>query len=90
MICPECKGEYREGYTKCARCGVDLVEATPEVSEPKSKSMSWERSALIGLAMIVTMAVVVALTGWSRFTIVVLIIIAFGLFVMFRELIRGD
>ena len=26
MICPECKAEYREGYTKCADCERELVE----------------------------------------------------------------
>ena len=26
MICPECKAEYREGYTKCADCEVELVD----------------------------------------------------------------
>ncbi len=26
MICPECKAEYRAGFTRCADCGVQLVE----------------------------------------------------------------
>ncbi|MCP4715395.1 MAG: DUF2007 domain-containing protein [Deltaproteobacteria bacterium] len=25
MICPVCKAEYRDGFTQCADCGVDLV-----------------------------------------------------------------
>jgi hypothetical protein len=29
MYCPECGGEYREGFTHCADCDVDLVEALP-------------------------------------------------------------
>ena len=27
MICPECKAEYREGFTRCADCDIELVEA---------------------------------------------------------------
>jgi hypothetical protein len=29
MYCPECGGEYREGFTHCADCDVDLVETLP-------------------------------------------------------------
>jgi hypothetical protein len=27
MFCPKCKSEYRQGYTHCADCDVDLVPA---------------------------------------------------------------
>src|SRR4029077_17181988 len=27
MFCPTCKAEYREGFTHCADCDVDLVES---------------------------------------------------------------
>ena len=30
MICPECAAEYREGFTHCSDCDVDLVEAGAE------------------------------------------------------------
>lgn len=29
MFCPECKTEYRPGFTECADCGVDLVSTLP-------------------------------------------------------------
>jgi hypothetical protein len=29
MFCPKCKSEYREGFYKCADCGVDLVADPP-------------------------------------------------------------
>lgn len=35
MICPRCKAEYREGYTECSDCGVDLVEAPQVAAEQK-------------------------------------------------------
>jgi hypothetical protein len=33
MFCPKCKAEYREGFTKCADCNIDLVPVLP--SEPE-------------------------------------------------------
>lgn len=31
MFCPKCKAEYREGFSRCADCEVDLVpELSPE------------------------------------------------------------
>ena len=33
MFCPVCKAEYRPGYTHCADCDVDLVEALPQESD---------------------------------------------------------
>ena len=32
MFCPVCKSEYREGFTKCSDCGVDLVKHLPDDS----------------------------------------------------------
>ncbi len=32
MFCPECKAEYREGFTKCSDCNVDLVEKLADES----------------------------------------------------------
>jgi hypothetical protein len=29
MFCPNCKAEYRQGFSHCADCDVDLVEAAP-------------------------------------------------------------
>jgi len=34
MFCPQCKAEYRPGFTRCADCGIDLVDFLPE-EEPE-------------------------------------------------------
>jgi hypothetical protein len=33
MFCPKCKAEFREGFTSCADCNVNLVEDLPEFEE---------------------------------------------------------
>jgi hypothetical protein len=38
--CPKCKIEYREGFSKCADCEVDLVEELPP--EPESQEESFQ------------------------------------------------
>jgi hypothetical protein len=34
MICPQCKAEYRPGFTHCADCDVDLVDELPKDAIP--------------------------------------------------------
>jgi hypothetical protein len=34
VICPNCKAEYREGFTRCADCDLPLVETLGEHHEP--------------------------------------------------------
>ncbi len=29
MFCPECKSEYRQDFTRCTDCDVDLVHELP-------------------------------------------------------------
>lgn len=33
--CPKCRNEYREGFTLCAECGVELVDSLEESDEQK-------------------------------------------------------
>lgn len=37
MFCPECGGEFREGFFECADCGVALVEQLPEDFKPRRR-----------------------------------------------------
>lgn len=30
MFCPECKSEYRAGWTQCSDCNIPLVNCTPQ------------------------------------------------------------
>ncbi len=47
MICPNCKAEYREGYTVCADCEVPLVEKLEEKSgEGLVRKLSLEDPAI--------------------------------------------
>jgi hypothetical protein len=44
MFCPECRVEYREGFTECADCKVPLVEelqplASPPEHEPEQSNL---------------------------------------------------
>ena len=39
MFCPECRDEYRPGFTRCEDCGVDLVEKLPDPVEPPSAEL---------------------------------------------------
>jgi len=36
MICPQCNGEYRDGYTVCSTCEVPLLP-NPETIEPRQQ-----------------------------------------------------
>ena len=33
MFCPKCRAEYREGFTTCWDCHIDLVEILPPLPE---------------------------------------------------------
>jgi hypothetical protein len=41
MICPNCKAEYRPGFTSCSDCHVELVEKLPEGDSPAAYVVLW-------------------------------------------------
>jgi predicted RNA-binding Zn-ribbon protein involved in translation (DUF1610 family) len=49
MFCPKCRGEFREGFTRCHKCDVALVEELSPV-EPKIKLPSEPPRDLIKFA----------------------------------------
>jgi len=38
MFCPQCKAEYRAGFTKCSDCDVELVKELPTDPPPISET----------------------------------------------------
>jgi hypothetical protein len=47
MFCPECQGEYREGFTECADCGVPLVEKLAETEADMDPALDAGLVALV-------------------------------------------
>ncbi|MDL2237085.1 hypothetical protein LJC56_04545 [Christensenellaceae bacterium OttesenSCG-928-K19] len=43
--CPNCKDEYREGYTICVECGVQLVDILPDKWEERQQQLKTKGSA---------------------------------------------
>ena len=39
MFCPQCKAEYRPGFTRCSDCDVELVSALPQTEETSSGAL---------------------------------------------------
>jgi hypothetical protein len=42
MFCPVCKSEYREGFTLCNDCNVQLVNELPAEKETESEYVEYE------------------------------------------------
>lgn len=86
MHCPKCGAEYREGYTKCSDCNVELVNRSLEYKKNQKKSKDIRSMLLpsaesvfisvkVILAETIFLFMLVLLTGviflsWSQSTIV--------------------
>jgi len=35
MFCPRCRSEYRQGFSRCKRCDLELIEALPPEPAPE-------------------------------------------------------
>lgn len=40
MWCPVCRAEYRQGFTRCLKCDVDLVDALPPNPMPGYENLA--------------------------------------------------
>ena len=54
MFCPECKAEYRVGFTTCSDCDVELVDALvepvpPPEAEPRPERVDAESKEFVNL-----------------------------------------
>ncbi len=41
MFCPQCKAEYRQGFTRCADCDIDLVHEAPASASALGEASGW-------------------------------------------------
>ena len=39
MFCPQCKAEYRPGFTRCSDCDVELLSALPQTEQTSSGAL---------------------------------------------------
>ena len=42
MFCPKCRAEFREGFTKCPDCKIELVHERPKAKGKKSEFVDFE------------------------------------------------
>jgi hypothetical protein len=82
MHCPQCRCEFRPGFTHCNTCDVDLVEELPPKDHPKEEPESygrWElnrtdsrniafiKGALVGMAVAQVVGVALSM-GFQGFS----------------------
>jgi hypothetical protein len=65
MFCPNCRAEYRSGFSSCSDCGASLVEALPSSAKDvearkgqfpsvsRSHFLTWFVPMIIGVALLV-------------------------------------
>jgi len=41
MFCPKCRTEYREGFSRCDDCDVDLIAELAPITQPEPKPISY-------------------------------------------------
>lgn len=74
MICPKCNSEYRDGFTTCSDCSVDLVEKT---NKPRGKL----KIGIEGIRL-VKFGTVLLFIALTKFMIVIL---AYVFYIMYMQ-----
>lgn len=65
--CPNCKAEYREGFTKCSDCDTELVDALPQEGNPISNKVGYSIKGtpiifyIIGLCIVFILVVIIVI-----------------------------
>lgn len=65
MFCPQCKVEYRAGFTRCTDCHVDLVQQLPECRDASQESNAAESAMKRPEARVIAVLIVVSLAVWG-------------------------
>jgi uncharacterized membrane protein YvbJ len=76
MICPKCKTEYREGFTKCDDCGGDLIDEVEQDKQDKPESSVSGK----GLS-IMTLGIKLL---FATFTQILIVIVAYEFYFVYR------
>jgi hypothetical protein len=64
MFCPECRTEYREGFTVCADCGTTLVLELPPEPPTEVSSEGADFEEVLGFMGEGVVAIVKSLLDW--------------------------
>lgn len=65
MFCPECRVEYRPGFTRCTDCHVDLVKELPECIDATKELNVAEIAMKRPEAIVIAILILVALSVWG-------------------------
>lgn len=82
MFCPKCRDEFREGFTHCKKCGVDLVETLPPEETGKNDKEKSKR-----LSDFLSQLLLFDVENWLKLGGIIYAII--GVLYKITELIRG-
>jgi|HubBroStandDraft_6_1064221.scaffolds.fasta_scaffold456456_1 hypothetical protein len=64
MFCPKCRSEYREGFTRCATCDLQLVESVPTLRPASSRPLAADVTYL-GYALPIVFGLLFLFFAWT-------------------------